>query len=642
MRRGNRGTVGRSSATDAVSVPASASLLVIGAQFEAAMKPFFWRAFSARARFITSLPPPPVNESLAHLVLWVTADPDSNTRRTFDVWVQGAGIPGLGVELRENQAVIGPLALPQRAGCGQCAGQRTIAARAADRDSRPSAVTRNARPAARAWRVLINEVRAIVRRGAECSRLLDHILVVDFDKGDTSLHRVIPLPRCAVCGGAEAFPLTSQQRFEPSAEDSPETVLSALAGWVDWRTGIISRLVVEHPRDTGVDLPAVATAGPPHVAEADGSIRRLPIGWGKGLTVSGAILSAIGEAIERYGPSLPNYARIIWERPNDLRGDFVDPQRFALYTDAQYTQAGFPYARFDPNVRHPWVQGWWSDTGSAVWVHAVFAFLSLTLQREHLICQGTSNGLAAFTNTEEAALRATLELVERDAMMAAWLSTCPGRRVELDDSLDANLHRVVAGIEALGGKVELYVLPTSACGTTALCLAFGDGKQYPGVTIGLGADLDPRSAIRQAIFELGQTGPHLRRLMRSNTLPVPANPEEVRDMLQHAAYYFPMERANAFDRLRSTEAPIPLGDLAKSAAPRSLRSCTSALGAVGVRVALVDVTSADLATGPFRVVRAVSPDLQSISYGYGFDRKPVERTRARGLASAVPPIHPIW
>jgi ribosomal protein S12 methylthiotransferase accessory factor len=59
-------------------------------------------------------------------------------------------------------------------------------------------------------------------------------------------------------------------------------------------------------------------------------------------------------------------------------------------------------------------------------------------------------------------------------------------------------------------------------------------------------------------------------------------------------------------------------------------------------VVLIDVTSADVATGPFRVMRAVSPDLQPIWYGYGMDRAPVERLRKMKIASDIPPINPIW
>ena len=225
---------------------------------------------------------------------------------------------------------------------------------------------------------------------------------------------------------------------------------------------------------------------------------------------------------------------------------------------------------------------------------------------------------------------------------AAWLTGRPGRPVRIDDSLDPGLRSVLAAIAALGGAVELSLLPDSACGTTALCLARGDGERWPGVTIGLGADLDPRAAIRQAILELGQTGPYLRRMLRAGALPVPATPADVRQMLDHAAYYLPADRAVAFARLHGDGPACSISELESSTAERPLAACAAALAKSGIRVAVVDVTSPDVATGPFRVVRAVSLDLQPISYGFGFDRLPVPRVRALGLAADLPPIHPIW
>jgi hypothetical protein len=111
-----------------------------------------------------------------------------------------------------------------------------------------------------------------------------------------SLHRFIPLSHCEVCGGAAAFPKVNEKSIRPSSEDLPEHVLAALAGWVDRRTGVISRIIVDELTD-GVELPVIAATTPPHILTENGSFRCLPIGWGKGLMLSSAILPAVGEAI---------------------------------------------------------------------------------------------------------------------------------------------------------------------------------------------------------------------------------------------------------------------------------------------------------------------------------------------------------
>jgi len=556
-------------------------------------------------------------------------------REVFENVLFSTDTPSLFVDIRNNETLIGPLTLANRAGCWRCAFERTSAARANSEPATeslwsPDEILKKLTP------LLIREIQSINTDGLERSPLIDHVLAIDLSTLDESLHKVIPLARCDVCGGAAAFPVIDQGRVRVSTEDSPEMVLGALEGWVDRRTGIISDLFIEPPDDPRVSLPIIAKASPPHVMEKDGSLHRLPAGWGKGLMISGAVLSAVGEAIERYSASVVDPEKIVWKRPNELDGDVLDPRDLGLYSDEQYAREDFPFVRFDQSIPHPWVLGSWLNNGNPVWLPALFVFLFIELHREQLIAQGTSNGLAASMEKNDAALRAILELVERDAFMSTWLTASPTQRIQLDDTLDPLLRIVLEGIEVLGATVEVYRLPASVIGTTVLCLALGDDDQYPGVTFGLGCDLDPRAALRQAVLELGQTGPYLRRMMRSGVLRAAEDPSGVREMLDHAAYYFPKERATAFDRLRSQET-VSLREL-KSVAKRSLEDCATALDEAGVRVALVDVTSADVATGPFSVMRAVSPDLQPIWYGFGLDRI----HKKLKIVSDVPPINPIW
>lgn len=588
-----------------------------------------------------------ISARLANLALGIYFQGDdcehhSCEHHSFDVWARSKGLPALTVTIGKDELAIGPLALPGESGCGYCARARMIAANAS-RENALEMQTRGSGIDAIVFPLLSAAIRTIAQDGFHASSLLGGILIYDLKTRLGVRHRVIPLPWCPVCGGASGSVGSVEAEPILFATEDPELLLRALEGWVDSRTGIVSQIEFELPEE-GKEGPVIATTSPPHIPREDGSLRRLPIGWGKGIGVSEAILSAVGEAIERYSGSLPDPARLIWKSCDQLQGDFLDPRECALYSETQYAEADFPFVRFDPHIAHPWILGGWGHDGSPVWVPAILVYLFFRGGREHFFAQGTSNGLAASTTKEDAGLRALLELVERDAFMSAWITARSGERIVLDETLEHELAEVLEMVESLGANVELYALPDCAVGTAVLCLALGDGVHYPGVTIGLSADLDPRRAVRQAILELAQTGCHLRRMMISGWLKSPETPQVVREMLDHAAYYFPAERIEAFKRIRHSRVNLGLRDLLQRVPifERSIGSCASALRSVGIRVAIVDVTSPDVAISPFRVMRAVSPDLQPISYGYGLDFEPVHRLRLKGVSREIPPIHPIW
>ena len=170
--------------------------------------------------------------------------------------------------------------------------------------------------------------------------------------------------------------------------------------------------------------------------------------------------------------------------------------------------------------------------------------------RHELCCQVSSNGLAAGVDLADAALRATLELVERDAFMLTWHCRLPGRRIVPDDALDPGIAEIVRQLEAHGAQVELYLLHAGIDIPVVACLGVGDGQRWPGVTVALAAHPVLRSAVRKAILEQGAVGPYIRRMMVDGQ-PIPQTPEDVRDLNGHALFYVPVERQPILGFLRS-------------------------------------------------------------------------------------------
>jgi len=260
-----------------------------------------------------------------------------------------------------------------------------------------------------------------------------------------------------------------------------------------------------------------------------------------------------------------------------------------------------------------WVDGKWFGTDKPVWVPALVAFFNFQTCSHEAFCQVSSNGLAAGSSVEDAGLRAVFELIERDAFMLSWYAQLSGRPIELDDTLAPQLQEVVRQQKAKGIDYELYLFELGSGIPTVVSLGLGDGQHSPAVTVALAAHADPQVAVAKAILEQAHVGPYMDRQMQ--TAKIPANAKEVLGLEDHALYYVPKSRVSCFDFMRkSGQEPVLLADLEAKVEP-TVESCRASLEAGGFKIAVVDVTSPDVAQSPFRVARAVGLDVQPIHFG---------------------------
>ncbi|KYF70543.1 TOMM precursor leader peptide-binding protein [Sorangium cellulosum] len=570
----------------------------------------------------------------------------------------GASIPSLSAHLDGLDAVIGPAVVPGETACWECCRLRQLATSdnaEADLALQASLLAERPGPRARTYlapvpaflghAVALAAIDLLVRRGA--SPLSGGLMVQNLVDPEASFHAVLQMPWCPVCGGAAGA------RREGAAREAPRVRLSGardtaelrrlLAGIVDARTGIVRHLRLDMKSPAlALEAPLTATAVLSNYTEGAGHAHRCEepeVGTGKGTTAVDALIRAVGEAIERYASARIDRAGFLRASIVEMKGDFIAPERLGRYEEAQYARPGFPYALVVATTPIDWVLGRWLDTGAPVHVPALAAYYTYCAPPEARFFDVTSNGLAAGATLDDASMAAALELIERDAFMISWLARRPGRRIVLDESIDPDAREVARQLADCGARVELYLLEAGIAVPAVMCVGYGDGKRWPGAVVSLAAHLSPRAAIRKAILEQGQIVSYVFRFVTGQEVVIPARPEDVRTLDDHAAYYFPAERAAAFAFLR--EGGAVTASQLEEPGEVSLSELARRVTAAGLRIAIVDVTSPDLAATPFRVARALGPEFQQIHFGHELAQLGNPRLRSMAPHGFNPDPHPM-
>ncbi|NQZ12958.1 MAG: YcaO-like family protein, partial [Algicola sp.] len=346
-------------------------------------------------------------------------------------------------------------------------------------------------------------------------------------------------------------------------------------------------------------------------------------GSGKGLDEISAHIGAVGEAIERYSGARYRLDDCHYGDIQQLSGDYISPQTLVLYSPQQYRDAQFPFSRWHEQKKIHWVQGRKLAQDTPVWVPALVAYFHFNAPFEEQFCQTSSSGLAAGKNWSDAAIRASFELIERDAMMLTWYAQLPCQRLSIERFKTGKMAVMIEQLCNNGVALELYLLDVGLHIPTVVCLGLGDGQSAPAVSVSLAAHDDINVAISKALLEQGHLLPHLKMMMASD-YPVPSTIEQVQSLEDHAAYYFNQDKISAFDFMRQSEQnaiepdqwPYPaINDTAQKRQQIAQR-----LASAEVDITIIDITSPDVALSPFTVVRAVGAHMQPIHFGEQYKR----------------------
>ncbi len=346
---------------------------------------------------------------------------------------------------------------------------------------------------------------------------------------------------------------------------------------------------------------------------------------GAGVTYSEALIKTLGETIERYShfAALAGGVFVTVASPNTMRASgklAIVPDSSTLYSAEQLARPGFPFGPLSDDDQIGWVQAQSMTDGSSVAVAAQQALVGYARARgEPLFTAGVTTGSAAHTSREKALRNALLEIVQIDAAIGRWFGAERAVRIKFDDRVAVTQRLIGRTVHPHGPSLRFFWLPSADLpGISVACLV--ESGVVPHVGVGLGCDFRLSHAIYKAFLE-GVAVAHLakivlfRQRVEAASSAVKRSMHAFYDLDSNVGHYAAGGDAEALERRFPNEPSIATSDIGADVCGtphEDIKILVDAFAATGKRLALLDLTTPDVADLGFSAMRVYSPDTLSL------------------------------
>ena len=327
------------------------------------------------------------------------------------------------------------------------------------------------------------------------------------------------------------------------------------------------------------------------IAEIEGDSHN--VACGVATSCAGAQIKAIAEACERYASEHPRIDFV--GSASQIGCSWADPRVFVPLTKLQLKAMGLTPFQGDSILQWTAGRDW---RGNAVMIPSDLVYYGYHSEIGH-ISAANSSGVAAHTSIDDAAMRALLELIERDALMCMWFKHCSPIKLSVD-CMPTHIKRQFKYWSDNNRRVY-FLVPESTYAPVALVAIVGE--TYPYFVSGAAASATFEEAFKKAFSEAEIS--IASQLSHPDTRQIECN--QVRTPSDHGRFYAATNRNDILEWMWRGEdhADYPCGD--EFCWQDVLRK---------VDGIIVDISLSNL---PVKVVRVLSRKLIPISFGYQCD-----------------------
>jgi ribosomal protein S12 methylthiotransferase accessory factor len=323
-----------------------------------------------------------------------------------------------------------------------------------------------------------------------------------------------------------------------------------------------------------------------------------------------SMVLAVAECIERFSASFLREDEVVLATAQELGGEGLDLSSIAYCSDTERRNPSCPLRIASEIEPIRWIKASSLVDGKDKLVPLVMVFshpgISNAAERFWL---PISTGCSAHTSYTLAARTALFEVIEREALTVLWLQTLPLAEIQIDipdDPLAPYWELCLRSPEGISyrffdattdlGIPTVYALRKSAlterCNTLVACSSASTMSE----------------AIAKTIVDL-----HMIRGAFKRERKVPTSFDSYSNMMHGATFMARAENASKFNFLGSS-GEIRLLSSYPSSRDYCLKEVTGILKRRGLAAYLVDLTTREAEFAGLKVVRAIVPEMQPLSF----------------------------
>ncbi len=206
----------------------------------------------------------------------------------------------------------------------------------------------------------------------------------------------------------------------------------------------------------------------------------------------------------------------------------IDPRSVIKFHPAQYRSKEFPFEQFDDGTTYEWACGRDEVTGAKVHILADLVYFPYT-PKSSQYAFANSSGVAAHPDKQKAIETSTLELVERDSFMLAYLARLALPRIA-ENTLPQGISTRIKALKEIGFDISIV---DHSIDLAPVAFVFAQNEQLAFMTCASCASFDREHAISHALMEVEASV--LARLQNGPAKLI--KPHEVEMPLDHGALY---------------------------------------------------------------------------------------------------------